>query len=74
METTRNNLRQHSDSAFEALKRAYQECPNTTTGSLIISALNSLIHLENEIKKSRHQQSFGGRHEVYNPVEYLSAV
>jgi hypothetical protein len=74
MKNSHTILSQLSDSAIEALKRAYQECPNTSTGSLIISALNSLIHMENEIKKSGHKHSFGCRHEVHNPVEYLPAV
>lgn len=51
MNSSKNNLSQCSNSAMEALKRAYEECPNSTAGSFIIIAFNALIRLENELEK-----------------------
>ena len=51
MDNFRNNLSQYNASAMEALKRAYEECPNSTAGSYIIIAFNALIRLEDELEK-----------------------
>lgn len=51
MNNFQRNLIQHNKSAMDALKRAYEECPNSTAGSFIIIAFNALIQLENELEK-----------------------
>jgi hypothetical protein len=66
MDTTQNNLSQFTDSAMNALRRAYEECPDSSTGSYIIIASNAIIRLENELKKSNalcgRNQADAGRH------------
>lgn len=51
MDNFQKNLIQHNKSAMDALKRAYEECPNSAAGSFIIIAFNALIQLENELEK-----------------------
>ena len=51
MNNSQNHLGQFTTSAMEALKRAYEECPNSTSGSFIIIASNAVIRLENELRK-----------------------
>ena len=53
MDTSQDNLIQYNKSAMDALKRAYEECPNSTAGSFIIIAFNALIQLENELEKGK---------------------
>lgn len=59
MESSQNTISQCSNSALEALKRAYEECPNSTAGSFIIIAFNAIIRLENELEKD---SSLHGHH------------
>jgi hypothetical protein len=49
MEMPQDKIVQFTSSAMEALKRAYEECPNSTAGSFIIIAFNAMIRLENEL-------------------------
>jgi len=50
MDNSRNNLTRYNKSAMDALKRAYEECPNSTAGSFIIIAFDALVQLENELE------------------------
>ncbi|HEY4743847.1 MAG TPA: hypothetical protein VIH45_04255 [Desulfuromonadaceae bacterium] len=69
MERSQQCLSQFTTSAMEALKRAYEECPNSMAGSYIIIASNAIIRLESELERSaagtapcRRSHADGGAH------------
>jgi len=71
MENSRKNLTRYNTSAMDALKRAYEECPDSKAGSFIIIAFNALVQLENELEKDngayRRDQACGDTylHDTY---------
>ena len=66
MNSPQSNLTQFCNSAMNALKRAYEECPHGTAGSFIIIASNAIIRLEHELEKgtapNRLNHPCGGTH------------
>ena len=62
MDVYQNNLNPFCDSVMDALKRAYEECPNSKTRSFILIAFNAIIRLETEIKKGNTSIKANPRH------------
>ena len=53
MDNSQNKLNQFTHAAMEAMKRAYEQHPNSKAGSYIMIAFNALIRLEQELENGK---------------------
>jgi len=64
--------RSYAATALEALEAAYEQSQDTHTGSLILTAIQAISHLKEDIRSSR--RSDVSDNDPYELSEYNSAV
>ena len=64
--------RSYANTALQALEEAYEESHDTHAGSLILTAIQAITRLRDEIKQSR--SSGASEHDPYDLGEYNSAI
>ncbi len=64
--------RSYATTALQALEKAYEESHDTHTGSLILTAIQAITRLRDEIKLCRNSPASG--HDPYELREFNSAV
>jgi alcohol dehydrogenase class IV len=55
MQTSNANPHLLMNTAIEALKHAYEGCPNSSTGAKIIIAFKAIIQLQHELENATKQ-------------------
>ena len=63
----------YADTAINALERAYKENKNSHTGSLILTALEAIMRLKQDIKSTSNAEDFT-EHDLYDAGEYYRAT
>jgi len=63
----------YADTAINALERAYQENKNSHTGSLILTALEAIMRLKQDIRSSSSSDDVLG-HDPFETGEYYRAT
>ena len=63
----------YADTAIIALERAYKESKHSHTGSLILTALEAIMRLKQDIKSASTSDSIT-EHDLYDTGEYYRAT
>lgn len=62
MQETVELIKHYNETAINSLKRAYETCPCSTTGSYIMVAFNALLKMESEMNETEARTAKVNRH------------